>query len=127
MSTPEAPRYYCLKVQLHSSDYLKPKNDLGQVNTNVGAAQSPTKFTFPVRNVDVAEDVYHWSRAEEAVVFFTNADPRGTDRPQTMIECQQVQISGLAQSRLESTRQPTPHPLPRPGNIHPESTRDGRW
>ncbi len=51
--TPDAPGHYCLKVQLHWADDVNPKNNLGQENTNVSAAQSPAKFTFPVRNEDV--------------------------------------------------------------------------
>jgi hypothetical protein len=55
--TPDAAGHYCLKVQLHWDDDANPKNNLGQENTNVGMAQSPAVFTFPVRNEDVVRRV----------------------------------------------------------------------
>jgi hypothetical protein len=57
--TPDAAGHYCLKVQLHWADDANPKNNLGQENTNVGAAQSPAEFTFPVRNEDTVRRVLH--------------------------------------------------------------------
>ncbi|MDK3074719.1 hypothetical protein QO034_16630 [Sedimentitalea sp. JM2-8] len=50
--TPGAPGHYCLKVQLNWAEDANFKNNLGQENTNVGTAQSPAVFTFPVRNED---------------------------------------------------------------------------
>lgn len=54
--TPSAG-HYCLKVQLNWEDDANPKNNLGQENTNVGAASSPAVFEFPVRNEAVIRRV----------------------------------------------------------------------
>lgn len=50
--TPAAAGHYCLLVRLVWPDDANPKNNLGQENTNVGAAASPAEFNFPVRNED---------------------------------------------------------------------------
>ena len=55
--TPKEEGHYCLKVQLHWPDDANPKNNLGQENTNVAAAQSPAVFRFPVRNADTVRRV----------------------------------------------------------------------
>jgi hypothetical protein len=49
-TTPTTPGHYCIKVQLNWPDDANLKNNLGQENTNVGAASSPAVFRFPVRN-----------------------------------------------------------------------------
>jgi hypothetical protein len=48
--TPDTPGHYCLKTQLNWTDDANPKNNLGQENTNVGIANSPAEFQFPVVN-----------------------------------------------------------------------------
>lgn len=48
--TPDRPGHYCLQVNLVWADDANPDNNLGQENTNVGAATSPALFRFPVRN-----------------------------------------------------------------------------
>ena len=48
--TPDEPGHYCLKVQINWADDANPKNNLGQENTNVGTANSPAEFQFPVVN-----------------------------------------------------------------------------
>jgi hypothetical protein len=55
--TPKAAGHYCLKVQLHWAEDANPKNNLGQENTNVAAAQSPAAFKFPVRNDDTVRRI----------------------------------------------------------------------
>ncbi len=50
--TPATAGHYCLKVDLEWFDDANPKNNMGQENTNVGIAQSPAVFVFPVRNED---------------------------------------------------------------------------
>ena len=47
--TPQAGHYRLL-VRLNWADDANPKNNIGQENTRVGAAQSPAAFEFPVRN-----------------------------------------------------------------------------
>jgi hypothetical protein len=50
--TPAAAGHYCLQVLLEPADDLNPANNLGQENTQVGAAHSPVEFAFPLRNRD---------------------------------------------------------------------------
>ena len=57
--TPATSGHYCLKVRLVWADDANPKNNLGQENTNVGAASSPAVFRFPVRNDDTIHKVIH--------------------------------------------------------------------
>jgi len=49
-TTPATPGHYCLQVQLQPVDDSNPQNNLGQENTDVGAAHSPAVFTFTLRN-----------------------------------------------------------------------------
>ncbi|MBI3494145.1 MAG: hypothetical protein HY047_20555 [Acidobacteria bacterium] len=51
--TPVVRGHYCLQVKLNWADDANPNNNLGQENTDVGAAQSPAVFEFPVRNPNV--------------------------------------------------------------------------
>ncbi len=56
--TPIISGHYCLQVWLNWDDDANPENNLGQENTNVGMAQSPAVFEFPVENRDkYAKDV----------------------------------------------------------------------
>jgi hypothetical protein len=48
--TPATPGHYCIQVNLVWADDANPANNLGQENTDVGAAHSPAVFTFPVGN-----------------------------------------------------------------------------
>jgi hypothetical protein len=48
--TPPAPGHYCIQVKLIWADDANPANNLGQENTDVGAAHSPAVFDFPVGN-----------------------------------------------------------------------------
>jgi hypothetical protein len=48
--TPPAAGHYCIQVNLIWTDDANPANNLGQENTDVGAAHSPAVFTFPVGN-----------------------------------------------------------------------------
>jgi hypothetical protein len=57
--TPATPGHFCLKVRLVWADDANPKNNLGQENTNVGAASSPAAFQFPVRNDDTIRKAIH--------------------------------------------------------------------
>lgn len=57
--TPPTPGHYCLKAKLVWGDDANPKNNLGQENTDVGAASSPAVFRFPVRNDDTIRKVIH--------------------------------------------------------------------
>jgi len=52
-TTPPTVGHYCLQVKLVWADDANPDNNLGQENTNVGAAHSPAVFEFPVRNANV--------------------------------------------------------------------------
>jgi hypothetical protein len=52
--TPAAPGHYCIQVRLIWADDANPANNLGQENTDVGAAHSPAVFTFPVGNPGAA-------------------------------------------------------------------------
>jgi hypothetical protein len=54
--TPAAPGHYCLQIDLLWDDDANPYNNLGQENTNVGTAQSPAVFEFPVGNVTKVRD-----------------------------------------------------------------------
>jgi hypothetical protein len=49
-TTPPTPGHYCIQVNLVWADDANPANNLGQENTDVGAAHSPAVFTFPVGN-----------------------------------------------------------------------------
>jgi hypothetical protein len=49
-TTPTTPGHYCIQVQLQPADDTNTQNNLGQENTNVGAAHSPAVFTFTLRN-----------------------------------------------------------------------------
>jgi hypothetical protein len=49
-TTPSTPGHYCIQVKLVWADDANPANNLGQENTDVGAAHSPAVFTFPVGN-----------------------------------------------------------------------------
>jgi hypothetical protein len=48
--TPAVPGHYCIQVNLRWNDDANPANNLGQENTNVGVAHSPSVFEFPVAN-----------------------------------------------------------------------------
>lgn len=48
--TPATPGHYCLQALLDWPDDANPDNNLGQKNTQVGAAHSPAHFSFVVRN-----------------------------------------------------------------------------
>jgi hypothetical protein len=48
--TPATPGHYCIQVRLVWADDANPANNLGQENTDVGAAHSPAVFEFPVGN-----------------------------------------------------------------------------
>jgi hypothetical protein len=48
--TPSLAGHYCLLIELLPPDDLNFKNNLGQENTDVGVAQSPAVFQFPLRN-----------------------------------------------------------------------------
>ena len=54
--TPATPGHYCIQVKLIWPDDANPANNLGQENTDVGAAHSPAVFEFPVRNAEVHPD-----------------------------------------------------------------------
>ncbi len=55
--TPATPGHYCIQVKLIWADDANPNNNLGQENTNVGAAHSPAVFEFPVHNGNVIPEV----------------------------------------------------------------------
>ena len=65
--TPVAPGHYCLKVRLVWADDANPKNNLGQENTNVGAASSPAVFSFPVHNDDTIRKVINMTADAYAI------------------------------------------------------------
>jgi hypothetical protein len=71
-TTPTVPGHYCLQVQLQPVDDSNPQNNLGQENTDVGAAHSPAVFTFTLRN---DTDLAHTYR------FLTDAYAPGTPDP----------------------------------------------
>ena len=54
--TPVAPGHYCIQVKLIWADDANPANNLGQENTDVGAAHSPAVFEFPVGNPGAAPE-----------------------------------------------------------------------
>jgi hypothetical protein len=57
--TPPTPGHYCIQVNLVWGDDANPANNLGQENTDVGAAHSPAVFEFPVRNVNDVSETLH--------------------------------------------------------------------
>jgi hypothetical protein len=57
-TTSSAPGHYCLQVQLQPADDTNTQNNLGQENTNVGAASSPAEFTFKLRNDTDKQQAY---------------------------------------------------------------------
>lgn len=48
--TPATPGHYCLQTRFEWVDDINPENNLGQENTDVGAAHSPVEFRFQLRN-----------------------------------------------------------------------------
>jgi hypothetical protein len=48
--TPPTPGHYCIQVKLDPVSDANVGNNLGQENTQVGAAKSPAEFTFLLRN-----------------------------------------------------------------------------
>jgi hypothetical protein len=55
-TTPATPGHYCIQVKLIWNDDANPNNNLGQENTDVGAAHSPAVFIFPVKNQNRIEE-----------------------------------------------------------------------
>jgi hypothetical protein len=49
-TTPAQQGHYCLRAQLDPVADVDLTNNVGQENTQVGGAQSPAVFTFPLRN-----------------------------------------------------------------------------
>jgi hypothetical protein len=54
--TPGTVGHYCIQVKLIWVDDANPANNLGQENTDVGAAHSPAVFEFPVGNPSRASE-----------------------------------------------------------------------
>ena len=57
--TPPVAGHYCIQVKLIWADDENPANNLGQENTDVGAAHSPAAFEFPVGNPTRAREHLH--------------------------------------------------------------------
>jgi hypothetical protein len=58
--TPAQPGHYCLQVLLDPVDDRDGTNNLGQENTDVGAAHSPASFTFTLHNGTRREHRYRF-------------------------------------------------------------------
>jgi hypothetical protein len=53
--------HYCIQVDLKWADDLNPSNNSGQNNVNVVSPQSPTSFSFQLRNNTVRKATYAFS------------------------------------------------------------------
>jgi hypothetical protein len=60
-TTPAAQGHYCLRARLDPVNDVDLTNNVGQENTDVGEAQSPAAFTFPLRNDDRVRHSYRLS------------------------------------------------------------------
>jgi hypothetical protein len=59
-TTPAQPGHYCLRAKLDPVSDVDFTNNVGQENTQVGAAHSPASFTFELRNGDRIRHVYRF-------------------------------------------------------------------
>jgi hypothetical protein len=59
-TTPTTAGHYCLQVQLQPVDDSNSENNLGQENTDVGAAHSPAIYTFTLRNDTDLSHIYRF-------------------------------------------------------------------
>jgi hypothetical protein len=74
--TPALAGHYCLQVLLEPVDDLNYVNNLGQENTQVGAAHSPVDFAFQLRNSGPRADTFRL----EVDAYAVPEQPRCSDR-----------------------------------------------
>lgn len=60
-TTPRTPGHYCLRAKLDPVADADFSNNVGQENTQVGAAHSPATFTFELRNDDRVRHAYRFA------------------------------------------------------------------
>jgi hypothetical protein len=84
--TPDEEGHYCLQVNLLWADDANPNNNLGQENTNVGTAQSPAVFEFPVRNENVVRAVIHLAADGYAIPSREPCDRELQERLERVLE-----------------------------------------
>ena len=114
--TPREDGHYCVQVLLAWFDDLNPANNLGQENTQVGAAHSPADFTFRLGNHEPARQTFRFETDN-----FTIPEPASCANVDRKGEAERRRRAALAQKQPPVAGRPeTFAPLP----VRPDQKRE---
>lgn len=107
-TTPAVAGHYCLQILLEPVDDSNFANNLGQENTEVGAAHSPAGFEFLLRNTGEREEVFRF----ELDAYAIPEPPPCGERPSVAPVRPPLGLGMLPQHAVPARHDRASHPVP---------------